>query len=160
MANHKVLDVEAVRAEYTYNPAGGLWHKNSDKVPAAYILPVGYAYAYVGKRFITVQRLVWALHHGDPGQQDIDHINGNKLDNRIENLRAVSRTENNQNRRTAQINNKTSGINGVYFDASRGKWAASLNLNGRKVFFERYDTKEAAIAGRQWAEKTYFTHKT
>lgn len=99
------------------------------------------------------------LHHGDPGSLDIDHIDGNKLNNKIENLRAVTRSQNNQNRRAAQANNETSGVMGVHYDKSRNKWAASLNLNGDKVFFQRFDTKEEAMLARKQAEQKYFTHK-
>lgn len=161
MAQHKELNIAAVKGIFSYDAEIGLINKNPKRgKKAVYILPNGYAYGYVLDRLIPVQRLVWALHHGDPGELDIDHIDRNKLNNKIENLRAVTRSENNQNQVAPQSNNKTSGVRGVHYDKSRELWAASLNLNGRKVFFERYATKEEAVAGRLWAEKTYFTHKT
>lgn len=72
----------------------------------------------------------------------VDHINGNTLDNRKKNLRVTDQFTNQQNRQSANRNSKT-GIKGVHFDNSRGKWSASIMMDG-KVFRKRYDTfKEA-----------------
>ena len=155
MAMHKELDIEEVKKAHRYCPTGKILYQNSADVEAGYILPNGYKYAYVGKRLITVQRLVWMLHHGDPGGLDIDHIDGNKLNNKIENLRAVTRSQNNQNRRAAQSNNETSGVMGVHYDKSRRKWAASLNVGGTKVFFQRFNTKQEAIEARAEAVRKH-----
>ena len=154
MANYKPLNVELVKQTYKYREDGTLecihpWTKRNES-----LLPIGYLYGAIGKRLIPSQRIVWALHHGDPGEMDVDHKDGNKTNNRIENLRLLTRSENNQNKRNAQSNSE-SGIKGVHYDKARNKWAASLNSKGVKLFFERFDTQEEAIKAREWAVKHY-----
>lgn len=65
----------------------------------------------------------------NPGNQYIDHINGNKLDNRKENLRVASRSQNAMN--TNKLKNKTSIYKGVYLYKRTGKWIARISLNGK-----------------------------
>lgn len=155
MANHKELDVEWIRANYRYDGFGGLTWRVPDERSTEYLLPIGYFYAYVGERLIPVQRIVWALHNGDPGNLDIDHIDQDKLNNKIENLRALTRSENMQNQTEAQSNNKTSGVRGVYRDSARRKWAAKITVNGKDIMIGRFYYIENAIAARQDAERKY-----
>ena len=75
----------------------------------------------------------------------IDHINGNKLDNRRSNLRHVNNQQNHWNREKSKSN--TSGYKGVSFDKSRGKYEASIMKDGRKRFLGYFnDPKDAAVA--------------
>jgi hypothetical protein len=84
-----------------------------------------------GKLFLA-HRLIWAIVHGSiQDDMQIDHINGNTLDNRIDNLRLCTSTENNANRR-AHIRNK-SGYKGVSWDKNKQKWLASIMAN--RVFY-------------------------
>lgn len=85
---------------------------------------------------------------------DIDHINGNKLDNRRCNLRQASRTQNILNR-PMQTNNKT-GFKGVHYDRSRCKFKADIGINGKSKFIGRFNTAiEAAKAYNEMAKKHY-----
>lgn len=84
----------------------------------------------------------------------IDHINGNCLDNRRFNLRLCNNIENNQNRKIDKRN--SSGYKGVYFDKIRKKWVAEIKVNKCKKFIGRFINKEeAAIAYNKFAKK-YF----
>lgn len=157
MSNHKPLDMEWIRKHYRYDGIGGLMWITPSKRSTEYLLPIGYYYAYVGARLVPVQRIVYALHHGDPGTLDIDHIDRDKLNNRIENLRAVTRAENMQNHSGAQSNSKT-GVRGVYRDKARRKWAASIRVNGKDIKLGRFYSFDAAVAARKEAEEKYFTH--
>ena len=76
------------------------------------------------------------------GRSEIDHINGNSLDNRRENLRFCTRSMNMHNR-GPQKNNKT-GYKGVCFDKSRGKYIASISCNRKQYNLGRYKTAEEA----------------
>jgi hypothetical protein len=83
----------------------------------------------------------------------IDHINGDRLDNRKENLRAVSNAENLQN-----VHNKRKGCSskyfGVWYDKGRQNWYAHIMKNYRKYYIGRFDTElEAAIAYNKKAEE-------
>lgn len=82
----------------------------------------------------------------------VDHINGNPLDNRRQNLRRCTHAENIRNRKINNKNNK-SGIRGVNWDKERKKWVAQLMFNRKHIFLGRFTNKEdaskAAIEGRE-----------
>lgn len=95
-----------------------------------------------GKRY-QAHRLAWALMTGSWPDGEVDHIDGNRANNRWSNLRAVSRSVNAQNQRHPQRNNK-SGFLGVH--AYRGKFRAVIRVAGRKspVQIGAYATAEEA----------------
>lgn len=73
---------------------------------------------------------------------EVDHVNGDGLDNRRVNLRLADRGENSRNRRT-HINN-VSGFKGVYLEKSKGKWRAQIRVSGKKHHLGYCDTAEDA----------------
>lgn len=84
---------------------------------------------------------------------DTDHINGNKLDNRRENLRISSRSENNMNQK------KTRGVSkykGVCWHKQRSKWKAEIKLNGIKKHLGLFTSEEAAAEAYDQAAKELF----
>ena len=85
----------------------------------------------------------------------IDHINGNRLDNRKSNLRVCRNADNLKNRVKLPSNN-TSGVLGVRFRADRSKWYAEIQCNGQKMNLGSYIEKEDAIKARLEAEIKYF----
>jgi hypothetical protein len=74
--------------------------------------------------------------------QNIDHINGNKLDNRKDNLRICTQKENTWNNGVSTAN--TSGYKGVYWNKQRNKWAAKINRHGKQIHIGLFDTPEEA----------------
>ena len=80
-----------------------------------------------GKRY-TLHRLAWLYVKGY-WPLIIDHINGDKLDNRFCNLREVTNQENHMNNRRAS--NNTSGVTGVYYNKKRNLWCAQMKFNGK-----------------------------
>lgn len=94
-----------------------------------------------GKPYFT-HRLIWLLAYGE-WPEFIDHINRNKLDNRLENLRAVTRTENQHNHGLRK--NNTSGYIGVYFHKQANKYEAQIILNGKRIYLGLYATAEEAF---------------
>ena len=101
-------------------------------------------------------RIAWAHVYGDMGSKEIDHINGDRSDNRLQNLRAVSRLQNTQNRKLNSISK--SGVCGVEWHQQCRKWKAYINANKRRVYLGVYVNLEDAIAARKAAEVKYGFH--
>lgn len=100
----------------------------------------GYRQIRIHGKWYKCHRLVWLIETGDwPGDQ-IDHINRDGLDNRIENLREVSNYQNCTNRRKKS----KSGFTGVYYDKKNKKWFTGSYANGVYKNLGRYGTKEEA----------------
>ncbi|WP_310533126.1 HNH endonuclease signature motif containing protein [Novosphingobium sp.] len=94
-------------------------------------------------------RVAWAIYYGE-WPNEIDHINGNPLDNRIANLRSVSHRENSRNRRMP-TNNK-SGHMGVRWDAKFSKWLARIKVDKGYKHIGLFADINDAIAARKAAE--------
>lgn len=94
------------------------------------------------------------LMHIHIGYSHYDHIDRNELNNRRYNLRPCTIRQNNMNKSVRSDN--TSNITGVYFDQSRMKWVARLQLDGKNKYNKRFNSKEEAIVARLKAEKEYF----
>lgn len=86
--------------------------------------------------------------------ENIDHIHGDKLDNRNEMLRVVTQSQNGMNAK--KKSNNTSGVTGVYFDSDRNDWVAEIHVNRKKIFLIRSKHKEEAVKARKEAEIKYF----
>jgi hypothetical protein len=95
----------------------------------------------VDRHKILVHRLAWMYVYGKWPRNDIDHINGNPLDNRIENLRDVTELGNNQNLRRPKKGN-ISGFLGVAPNHSR--WLAKITVSGKQIYLGTYNTPEEA----------------
>jgi hypothetical protein len=110
---------------------------------------------FLGRQY-KAHRVVWALVHGEWPADEIDHINGNPGDNRISNLRVVTRAQNMKNIRRLAKN--TSGVVGVSWDNINSNWRASIKVNGRCINLGRYKSFEAACAARADAERLHDFH--
>ena len=99
---------------------------------------------------IRIHRLIMDC----PDNMVVDHINHNPLDNRKSNLRICTQQQNNKNQKK-KTNNK-SGVIGVSWDRSRGKWCAQIMHNNKHIHLGRFDTIEEAIEARKHAEITYY----
>ena len=86
----------------------------------------------------------WYFTYKEMPSLQIDHINGIRHDNRIDNLRLVTSQENSFNRNCKG-----------YSQRENGKWRAILTLNRKRVFDKTYDTEEEAIKGREEAKQKY-----
>ena len=103
-----------------------------------------------GKLYYT-HRLVWLYVYGYFPKLIIDHINGDKGDNRLSNLRLASISQNAINQKKLQRNN-TSGYKGVSWSKKSRKWRAGSTVNGKTVTIGYFDdVKEAANAYQQFA---------
>lgn len=100
-------------------------------------------------------RVIWIFIHGEE-PMEIDHINGNGIDNRILNLRNVTPTQNQRNKRRPATN-KT-GVPGVDYLKNRNKWQARINNNLRRVSLGYFTDWFEAVCARKSAEVKYNYH--
>lgn len=103
---------------------------------------------------LLAHRVAWAIHYGAWPKADIDHINGNRSDNRIANLRDVNTETNNRNARRRKDN--SSGYAGVYKDKNR--YLAHLRIDGRQKVIGRFDCPKEAYEFRQKEMLKYGYH--
>lgn len=96
-----------------------------------------------GQRF-SAHRIIWTMMTGEPPVYDIDHIDGDKLNNRFSNLRHVPHADNMKNLRLAK-NNK-SGFKGASFSTARQMWCAQIRINKKQTFLGAFHTPEEAHA--------------
>ena len=102
-----------------------------------------YARVSIDGAHYQVHQLAWLWVYGEWPQTDIDHINGVKSDNRIVNLRQVSRSVNLQNLRGPK-KQSSSGFLGVSFFKRTGKYMAQITTNYKKTYLGYFDTPEQA----------------
>lgn len=117
----------------------------------------GYLYGTIFRKHVAAHRVAWAIYYGKWPAMQIDHINGVKADNRIANLRDVSRSENGKNKRMRSDN--TSGVTGVCWVPSTKKWISRIHSDGKNVSLGTYENKEDAIRARRLAEVKYGYHE-
>ena len=146
-----VFTAENVNDLLRYNNGTLYWREcRPGRVKASVLSENGYSYvSYKGSK-IPAHRIVWLIHHGSWPDQVIDHINQRKNDNRIENLRDVSFSENSRNASRSAANK--SGVTGVNWDSSRKRWRAQISIDGRKTNLGSFLVKDDAIKVRKDAE--------
>lgn len=122
-----------------------------------YVGSNGYAYYSTWENGRSYPRTLHSLLVGTHPRLHVDHINGNKLDNRRANLRVVTPSENQRNRKMLNRNN-TSGIRGVAktSHSRRNPWRAQIMVDGRNIYLGLFPTEEAATAARREAEMEHW----
>lgn len=142
---------------FTYDPRGylvsrvqrGLWHPGKvvgQKGRAGYLIT-----RFDGKVHL-IHRVVWTMFNGEiPPRMVIDHINGKRDDNRIQNLRLASRVDNQQNHKLYR-NNK-SGYSGVYWCNTFKRWKAKIRFHSRVVDLGSFQSFGEALVARKSAEQ-------
>jgi hypothetical protein len=97
----------------------------------------------LGKRYYA-HRLAWLYVYGVWPQNEVDHINGDKFDNRIENLREATRSQNCANR--PALATSKSGVKGVCWDARKRRWIAQIRVDGVSRIIGHFESQSAAKA--------------
>ena len=154
-----MLDLyKMVKEKYVYKE-GLLLHKQTMKTVYTNKDRYGYLtvqFKYEGKTYSRgLHRLVWIYHHGNIGKDIVlDHIDRDRLNNSIDNLRVVSLRDNAINR-GIHSNNK-SGFSGVHWLDNKQQWRARISISNGKRKEKCFKTKEDAINQRLIWEKEYY----
>lgn len=109
---------------------------------------------YLMVSFNGIQQRLHRVLTDAPKGLEVDHINGNKLDNRRSNLRVCAHVDNSKNLGVRADNR--SGVTGVWFDSRRNKWCAQITVDTKRTPLGRYDSFEEAVAVRKRMEVEQF----
>lgn len=148
------ITYEKVRELYDYRNGKLYWRKSGSgrtKLDVGCINHHGYIVTAYKKKQQQVHRLIFLWHHGYMPENEIDHINRDRSDNRIENLREVSVSCNQRNR--GNPTNNTSGVKGILFDKREHLWRASISFSGKLNQLGYFKYKYEAVLMRLAAEQ-------
>ena len=143
------LSVEYLRDVMDYSPETGefMWKRHRLAhyvgVPIHGMNGHGYRHVKIKQRIYILHRLAWFYVYGQWPKHGIDHINRDRSDNRICNLREATIAENSANRRITKHN--TSGFKNVMRDSERDSWLVRIKLHGQ-LHSRRFKTVEEAAA--------------
>lgn len=151
------LDIEFLKSLFHCDPESGtlIWKANRGCYPCGGKVAggpdnKGYQMVRIGNVQYGNHRIIWAICTGVWPENDIDHINGNRSDNRFVNLRAATRGENLQNQRKAHRDNK-SGYLGVTRNGK--KWVANITVQGQTFQLGTYPSPSKAHEAYLWAKR-------
>ena len=110
----------------------------------------GYVVGQVCRKQVKLHRIITQCDRN----QVVDHINHNTLDNRMQNLRVCSTSQNGMNRKLNSNNN--SGKSGVSYIKKERKWKAALRINGKYIYGGSFDDYNDAVLARKKLEAKYY----
>ena len=143
--------LEVLQSLLTYDPSTGIlaWKPNLPYAkqrqagkPAGTMSKGGYLRTSIGRRMYANNRIAWKMHYGTDPVGVVDHEDGDKLNNRIANMRDASQGKNTYNQ-VRRVDN-TTGYKGVVFNRQRQRFTANLKVNGVAIKRRFFETPEAA----------------
>lgn len=142
-------DINVITEHLSYDPDTGIFIRLKSKTrpdsvgkTAGYISKEGYVVISIGNMSYKAHRLAWLITYGEWPDEDIDHSDRNKSNNRITNLRKATRSMNCAN--VGIRSHNTSGYRGVSFNAQWGRWFAQIIVGGEKKFLGYFESPEKA----------------
>ena len=154
---------QELKTRLSYDPETGefIWLKTKFKnllgKVAGHKQKDGYVKIFLNSRPMSAHRLAWLYVHGKFPDGEIDHINHIRDDNRICNLREVTRLENHQNKKMDKRNK--SGVPGVHWNKGLGKWMVRIGMNGTRKHLGYFENFEEAVKIRKQAEAELNYHE-
>lgn len=160
---------EYLRQRLRYDPETGLlywreypnfsmrWNSKYPNRVAGLINPRGYWRVCIDYKVYQAHRIIWAMEYGHWPKKEIDHIDGDKTNNRLSNLRLVDRVENSRNLSIAS--NNTSGVTGVSWHKKCNKWTVRIRYNGYYHYLGLFSSFDEAVKVRKNAEARLGFHK-
>lgn len=149
---------ERPEAEFKTGLAYASFVSRCQRKEAGHLCSDGYRAVVIGRQRYLAHKLIWLLVHGEWPEYplfEIDHINGDRADNRLVNLRKVSKSGNQRN--AGRRKNNTSGVHGVNWKADKrngkGRWVARIWNGPRHVSLGTFDTLHEAQIARKAAER-------
>lgn len=112
-----------------------------------------YLRVYVNGKNFYLHRIIWVLMTGEQ-PEFIDHIDGNGLNNKWENIRNVSHLKNSHNQKIHK--NNTSGASGVTYRKDSNRWRARIKVDGTMISLGTFETFDEAKTARMKAESLYY----
>ena len=162
MANLPFPTIHSLRQRLKYDQrTGKLYWTSNNKEAFTYKGKRGYKVSTytdeTTRRTLLAHRVAWAIFYGHEPIGQIDHINGDKTDNRITNLRCVTNQENSKNTKVRKTNK--SGVTGVYRHSKCDLWVAQITVDGKTHHIGSYNCIDEAKKARKQAEETFGFHK-
>ena len=146
------MDFELYNKHYAYDPINGvLYNKKRNMRPVGYQDSLGYILVRFEGKLRKAHRICYLLYHGYvDSQKVIDHINGVRADNRIENLRLVTQQINSTNCISDKQKRPNLGV------TKRGnRWGARIYYSGKSYWLGSFETKEEALTARELGEERF-----
>jgi hypothetical protein len=132
---------------FTSNRGFRVWNAQNAGKPAFNFIVNGYRMGNIFRQRYVAHRVIWAIVHGEWPTSELDHINGDRADNRLANLRQVSVSTNRRN--MARPSTNTSGTGGVSWHKRDRRWRAYVKTGGVNRSLGYFATKEEAVAARK-----------
>lgn len=149
----------------TYSPLTGEWYwnksgpgKKKNLSAGCYDNKDGYLLIRIDNTLYKAHRLAFLYMKGSLPDNIIDHLDRNPSNNKWSNLVESNPRENTYNSKLRSTN--TSGVTGVWFDKTRGKWCAEIKVDYSKKYLGRFENKQEAINARKQAENKYTRYVT
>jgi len=156
MAKTRLISQDELRQKVSYDLATGIFTNKKTNKKLGTIDEYGYVRVCVDYVVYKSHRLAWLYMHGNFPNHQIDHIDHDRTNNKINNLRDVTHNENSKNLSISPLNK--SGFTGICWCNTYMRWHARIYVNGKSIHIGYFLNKEEAINARNNANLKYKFH--